>query len=133
MNWKGQVSLEYILILAGFFAVFAAILPSVSNSVNAFGYAQDTILAEQISERIGEQAMLFKLLGDGSTKKLEFIPTKQIYLWSKEDRLIISAGEKQFESNIFFPQNLQKQEFSEKFVIEIKKEDGKTIVGAYPV
>jgi uncharacterized protein (UPF0333 family) len=138
MNWldfiqkkmpkKAQVSLEYLLILAGFFSIFALLLPSVSFATQSFNSAQDTILAKQISEKILEQSNVFFYLGDGSKKQFEFIPQNKINFKSKGTKIIVSSSQKSFEVETSFLQKIAEEDFLEKFFILIEKKDGKTII-----
>lgn len=128
---RAQVSLEYLLILAGFFAVLAAILPSISYATEAFNTAQDTVLAKQISEKISEQTHLFYYLGDGSKKEFEFFSQTKIVVESDGSKILVSSNQKIFESETRFEQNIPKTELVEKFFMLITKENGQTKVSFY--
>ena len=129
---RGQASLEYLLVLAGFFAIFAALLPSIAGSIHAFTSAQDAVLAKQISGTLQGQARLFGFLADGSKKTFEYSPTDSIAIWSLQNKVMVSSGEREFEVKTNHVQNIPKQEFTEKFAVEIEKVNGKTVIRAYP-
>jgi len=117
----GQVSLEYMLILAAFFSALAIALPAITYSTNEFKIASDSLLAKSIFEKAREQISLFDFLADGSEKIFEFTPTKMIFVESSADKLTISSEKKSFtikkENNLGFS-----KEFSSKFFMRIKKE-----------
>jgi len=120
---KAQVSLEYLLILAGFFSALAIFLPAINYSVEQFSLANDTLLARDISEKINEQINLFEFLGDGSKKTFEFIPTNSISISLQSGELEISSKQKSFSLKIDSVQNFS-NEFSSKFVMGIEKVKG---------
>ena len=120
---KAQVSLEYLLILAGFFSALAISLPAINYSVEQFSLANDTLLARDIFEKTNEQMNLFEFLGDGSKKTFEFIPTNSISISLKNKELIISSKQKSFSLKIDSTQNFS-NEFSSKFVMSIEKVKG---------
>ena len=120
---KAQVSLEYLLILAGFFSALAISLPAINYSVEQFSLANDTLLARDIFEKINEQINLFEFLGDGSKKTFEFIPTKSISISLRSGELMISSKQKSFSLKIDSAQKFS-NEFSSKFVMSIEKVKG---------
>ena len=120
---KAQVSLEYLLILAGFFSALAISLPAINYSVEQFSLANDTLLARDIFEKTNEQMNLFEFLGDGSKKTFEFIPTKSISISLRSGELMISSKQKSFSLKIDSTQNFS-NEFSSKFVMSIEKVKG---------
>ena len=120
---KAQVSLEYLLILAGFFSALAISLPAINYSVEQFSLANDTLLARDIFEKTNEQMNLFEFLGDGSKKTFEFIPTNLISISLQNKELIISSKQKSFSLKIDSTQNFS-NEFSSKFVMSIEKVKG---------
>jgi len=117
---KGQISLEYLLILAGFFSAIAIALPAISYATEQFVLANDTLLAKDISEKLTEQINLFEFLADGSQKTFEFVPAKSVSILLQNKELIISSKQKSFQTNIHSTQNFNK-EFNSKFIIMIKK------------
>lgn len=121
---KGQVSLEYLLILAAFFSALAIALPAISYATNQFQIASDTILAKNIADQLTEQVTLFEFLADGSSKTIEFVPAKEISFLLQNSELIISSSEKDFILKINSAQNLE-ESFNSKFFITIKKQNNK--------
>lgn len=124
---NGQVSVEYLLILAAFFSVLALMLPLVSNSVDQLFFANDIILSKKIINTIENEDEKFLFLADGSNKSYEFIPSKSIFIKIKNNNLKISSGEKEFELELNNSQSDFEKEFNEKLFINIKKENNKTI------
>ncbi len=122
MKLKAQVSLEYLLIMAGFFSILVVLVPAISNSITAFESAQDTVLAERIADSLNQNSRLFSFLGNGTVKTLTFTPTKSIAVWSEGKKIVIASGTKQFEVLLQSEQNIPKQEFTSKFFLTIEKE-----------
>jgi len=128
---KGQVSLEYLLILSAFFSVFALILPIISFSVDQLFVAIDTVTAKQIIQTLKENDELFMFLSNNSYKKLEFIPSKEINILINQNKVFISCGEKKFELALNDSQVYLKKTFTEKFYLELKKENNLTKINFY--
>jgi len=117
---QAQVSLEYLLILAGFFSALAIALPAISYTTEQFVLANDTLLAKDISEKLNEQINLFEFLADGSQKTFEFIPAKLISISLQNKELIISSNQKSFTIKLNSTQTFA-HEFDSKFAVIIKK------------
>ncbi|MCX6801344.1 MAG: hypothetical protein NTZ73_04095 [Candidatus Diapherotrites archaeon] len=131
MRQRGQSSLEFLLLLLGFFSAFAIILPAISYSMEAFFDAGDSALAKQIAETVQEKASFFEFLGDGSKEVFEFVPARKITI-SSEGKIVFFASPSQtFEAILGEGQNLQRQEFTKKFVVEIEKSNGIVGLRAY--
>jgi uncharacterized protein (UPF0333 family) len=122
MKLKAQVSLEYLLIMAGFFSILLVLVPAITNSITAFESAQDAVLAEKISDSLNQNYRLFSFLGNGTVKTLTFTPIKSISVWSEGKKIFIASGEKKFEVLFETEQNIPKKEFTSKFYFTLKKE-----------
>jgi hypothetical protein len=120
---KGQVSIEYLLLISAFFAAFALLLPQVSIAVDQFFVTNDALLAKQIAQTIEEEVSLFEFLGNGSKKSFSFSPAKQITFITQNNILTVSTEQKEF--TISFPNKLlgQIRIFEKKFSIEIQKQN----------
>jgi len=117
---QAQVSLEYLLIIAGFFSALAIALPAINYSTEQFTEANDTLLAKDIFDKLNEQINLFEFLADGSQKTFEFIPTKSISISIQNKQLTISSKQKSFKIILNSTQTFV-EEFTSKFTITIKK------------
>ena len=117
---RGQVSLEYLLILVAFFSALAIALPAINYSVDQFAQANDTLLARDISQKLEEQLSLFDFLADGSKKTFEVIPTKKISISLQNKQLIISTEQKTFKIQTNSQQSFS-HEFDSKFEITLAK------------
>jgi len=93
---KGQVSIEYLLLFAAFFAVLGISLPVISYSVDAFFVSSDVILAKKVSSDLNESISLFSFLSNGSSKSLSYVSSKGIGFSQKGGVLAVSVGEKSF-------------------------------------
>lgn len=123
---NAQVSLEYLLVIAVFFSALLIIIPSISNASQQLLVANDTILAKQISDLIQQEDNMFSLLADGSSKQYEFIPSNYLKIKMKNNTFEISSKQKAFLINLNSVQVFAEQEFSSKFIIQIKKEKNQT-------
>jgi len=121
MDPKAQSSLEYLLLLAAFFAVLGLVLPVISGTTQSFLSAEDDLLAKHIYEELQEQVNLMSFLGNGSLKQLEFVPAKFIRLYSLGNDLFIESENKKYSVAFPVPPLIPKQEFSGKFLIKILK------------
>lgn len=130
--YHGQVSVEYLLLLAAFFAALGIILPSVAASTNAFLSASDSALAKHIATDTHENVVLLSSMGNNSSLEEEYVPSQKITLYSKANTIVVSAGK---EFAIEFPdaQVFVSHEFKEKFVIRLTKENGKVVFHAEEV
>jgi hypothetical protein len=119
---KGQVSLEYLLILAGFFSALAISLPALNYSIDQFSQATDTMLAKDIYQKLSEQVTLFEFLANDSIKTFEFIPINNISISLENKNLTIFTEQKVFTLKINSNQVFT-NEFKSKFIIILKKEN----------
>ena len=133
MKLKAQVSMEYLLIMAGFFSILVVLVPAITNSINAFESAQDTVLAEKISDSLNQNSRLFDFLGNGTMKTLTFTPIKSISVWSEGKKVFVASEAKQFEVLFESEQNIPKQEFTSKFSLTIEKESDNVVAEFQPV
>jgi hypothetical protein len=131
MKPMAQSSLEYLLLLASFFAMLGLVLPVISSTTQGFLSAEDDLLAKHIFEEVQEQVNLMVFLGNGSEKQLEFIPAKFITFSSSGNELIIESENKKFEVIFPNPQLIPKEEFSKKFFINIYKNEDIVQVKVY--
>jgi len=122
---KGQVSLEYLLILAGFFSALAITLPAINYSLDQFTEASDTLLAKDIFYKLDEQITLFEFLAKDSQKTFEFNPAKGVLVSIENKELTIASNQKSFLLKINSSQSFS-HEFDSKFNLIIKKELGFT-------
>ena len=127
LNTCAQSSLEYLLLLAAFFACLGLALPIMFQTTQDFLSTEDDLLAKRISNTLTEQVNLMQFLGDSSQKSFEFIPLKSISIYSKSSELIIETKNKSFSVDFHSPQLILKQEFANKFIINLKKVGGNII------
>jgi len=122
VNQKAQFSLEYLLLLAAFFAIFAVFVPVAANISNGFLGASDDFLAKRIAQDLNEQISLFASLGEGSKKYFEYSPASKIIIYSQGNELIISSERKQFSAIFSSPQVIPKQGFKSKIILNLIKD-----------
>ena len=120
---SAQASIDYLLVLLGFFAALAIILPSINHASQSFLYASDAITAKQIADDIQTQSSLIHFLGNGSKKTFEYNSIKEIGFKINERKAIISSNSKSFEAILPNKFILFDKNFSGKFFIELGKEN----------
>lgn len=119
-----QASVEYLILLAAFFAVLGLILPVISSSVQGLLFSSDVLLAKKIAGDLQEKASLFAFLADGSRVSLEYIPAKGVFVYSRGTKIICEAGGKRFEAETGSQQLVVKEPLAKKFKIIVEKKLG---------
>ncbi len=119
---RAQSSLEYLLLLAAFFAVLATFVPVIANISTGFLGASDDFLAKRIAQDLNEQISLFNSLGEGTKKSFEYSPVSKIIIYSQGNDLVIGSERKQFVTNFPLPQIIPKQEFKSKILLNLFKD-----------
>jgi len=122
MNQKAQVSLEYLLLLAAFFAIFAIFVPVAAEVSTGFLGASDDFLAKRIAHDLNEQVSLFSLLGEGTKKTIEYSPALKIIIYSQGNEVVVDSGRKQFRATFPITQIIPKQEFVRKLSLTLFKD-----------
>ncbi|MDD4128177.1 MAG: hypothetical protein PHY04_00370 [Candidatus ainarchaeum sp.] len=120
-NAKGQVSLEYLLIVTAFFSILLIVLPIAVNTMDSFLFASDDLTAKSIVSELNENISLMNFLGEGSSRVFDYSPLKGLTIYSIGSKLIIQTESNNFEVETFSPQLIQKTFFDSKFSITLKK------------
>jgi uncharacterized protein (UPF0333 family) len=128
---KGQVSLEFLLLIGVFFSCLLIILPIINFSVQQIMNTNDILLAKQISQIIEVEDNLFLFLGDASSKEFEFIPTKKITLKTTTNNFEAFTDQKSFTIELNDNQITKESEFTTKFFVSITKENDKTKISFF--
>ena len=115
------MSLEYLLLLAAFFAVLGIVLPVVSTSAQQFLDSSDALLAKRIAGDVTEKASLLAFLAGGSQFSLEYFPAKGISIYSQGTNIFFESAGKQFVAESGSQQLMVKETFTKKFKIIISK------------
>ena len=123
---RGQVSLEYLLIFAGFCSALLIIIPTINFVTNNLFITNDTLLAKNISETIFEQEALFSFLENGSRKEFVFSPVKEINVSIVNNEIKISTLQKEFVVNTKDSQEFSNNIFNSKFYLIVEKKQNKT-------
>jgi len=124
---KGQVSLEYLLILAGFCSALLIIIPTINFVTNNLFITNDTLLAKDISKTIYTQDSLFSFLENGSKKEFVFSPVKELSISKTNYEIKISTIQKEFVIPTKDIQEFQNEVFNSKFYLVVEKKLDKTI------
>ncbi len=120
---KAQASIDYLLVMLGFFAALAIILPSITQASQSFLSASDSITAKQIADDIQAQSTMLSFLGNGSKKTLEYNSIKEININASGNKIIISTESKIFEAILPNDFVFKDKNFSGKFFVELSKEN----------
>lgn len=117
----GQVSLEYLLLLAAFFSVLGIIFPVITSSSQAFLESSDVLLAKKMAAEISEKASLLAFLADGSQFSLEYSPAKEVVVYSQGSQIVAEASGKSFFAQTNSQQFLVRESFTRNFKIILRK------------
>jgi uncharacterized protein (UPF0333 family) len=128
---KGQVSLEFLLLIGVFFSCLLIILPIINFSVGQIMNTNDILLAKQISQIIETEDDLFSFIGNDSSKEFEFIPTKKITLKTTGNSFEVFTDQKSFAIELNDKQETKETEFTTKFFVSITKENDKTKISFF--
>ncbi len=128
---KGQVSMELLLISAGFFTALAIILPSVSFALGELLISNDAITIKNTGLQINAEKEFLELLANNSKKEVVISPINNISVNIKNKSLILFNERKETVINFKSDQKSQNNIFSSPFVILLEKKKGKIIVSCY--
>ena len=131
---KGQLSLEFLILLAAFFSVLLLFLPSIaklhSSSMLALEKKKAVSFAEDLVQAISE----LQFLSDGSKKLIEINAYLewQIGIGEKEISIEFSDSDKKISVNEILPIELNPAIFScsGKCLFSIQKQNGSITISA---
>ena len=130
MNSNGQVSLEFLLLLAGFFSVLAIIIPASINLFEVSIFALDARNASIFSEQLSSAIEELSILEDGSMKTLFLNPLLEWRIVSQNNKIVIEVIDEKIgkQKSFIFESNENLSEFNENFSsksrIIVEKVDG---------
>jgi hypothetical protein len=125
---RAQVSLEYLLLFAAFFAALAVLLPIMNQTSMQFLSASDSLLAKRIASEVSEQISLMSFLSDGSKKVFEYYPIESISVYSQGNNIFFASKEKAYSVQTNSTQFIQKVDFNSKFFVLVQKDKNKVII-----
>lgn len=136
LKCRGQLSLEYLLVIASALAVFALLLPLLVQVFQAGVFGLDCVNAGRFSNemRLAVNEMSFQ--GSGSVKSIEARPLGE-WVVSSEGRefsvLVHGPGGREKAFSISFPNNVfvQRETFSASKAFVLKTESGKVLLENY--
>jgi len=132
MNSGGQLSLEYLLLLAAAFAVFALLLPLLNSVFEASVFGLDSVNANRFSNSLQNLVDEMGFQADGSISLIKANPMQTWNFYSVDNNLVIEVEgdnvQKKFE--VAFPNKLffKPVSFSEKKFFSLKKQHGKILL-----
>jgi hypothetical protein len=127
---RAQVSLEYLLLFAAFFAALAVLLPVMNQTSKAFLSASDSLLAKRIASEVFEEVSLMEFLSDGSKKVFEYYPINSISVYSKGNSVFFESSEKTYSVQTNSIQIIPKVDFNSKFFVTLKKDKNTISISA---
>jgi hypothetical protein len=91
MESKGQLSLEYLLLLAAFFSVLLLFVPLISEIYHVGIFGLDARNAKTAAFSIQQTLNDFSLLADGSSKSFKLKPLLEWRISFKGQRMVFSV------------------------------------------
>ena len=131
---KAQVSLEYLILLAGFFSVLALIIPQTIKLFEASVFALDAKNASAFSQEISAAINELSILEDGSIKSISFSPLLEWNISAQNNSIQIEViNEKIAKNKVFSIQTNTdlfsfNKNFSSKSSIKLSKKEGKILI-----
>jgi len=101
MQNSGQLSLEYLILLAAALSAFAVLLPLLSQTYDAALFGLDCASARSFANGLQHSIADMSIQADGASKILEASPVGQWRLSSKEKELAIEVQGPGSASKIF--------------------------------
>ena len=133
MRFIAQLSLEYLLVLAAAFAVFAVFLPLLNGIYAASLFGLDALNAGAFSSALQQSIEEMAFQADGSLSQVEARPLTSWLVSLEGERLLVSvkgpgSREKLFE--VFFPNKAGSwsYELKSKKVFFLWKESGNLLL-----
>jgi hypothetical protein len=130
---RAQVSLEFLLVLLGFAACFAVLLPFYAAAYNASVFALDSMNAKKFADSVAGAVSELNSLGNGSGIVLSAEPFLEWKIFFEKNELLVSVqgrnagAEKTFR--VLFPnsQDFVEVEFDSKKSFALEKIGGKIL------
>lgn len=134
MKAKAQISLEYLILLAGFFSVLALIIPQTIKLFEISVFVLDAKNASAFSQEIFAAINELSILEDGSIKTISFNPLLEWNISSQNNAVQIEVIDEKIGRQKFFSVQTStemfsfNQNFSAKSSIKLSKNDGKILI-----
>ena len=134
MKASAQVSLEYLILLAGFFSVLALIVPQTIKLFEVSIFTLDAKNASAFSQELSSTINELSILEDGSIKTISFTPLLEWRISSQNNIIQIEViDEKIQKQKLFSIQTNEEivsfiQTFSSKSSIKLAKSAGKILI-----
>jgi|SRR3989344_6170857 len=128
---KAQTSLEFLIVLAGFFSVLALIVPSTLNLFHASVFALDSKNAENFSQQLLSAIEELGILENGSTKTLSLHPMLEWVVSANNNSITVQVNSEKLEKTktFNFKTNSDISYFAHSFfsksAIKLSKQNGR--------
>jgi len=132
MHCNGQLSLEYLLLLAAVLGIFSLLLPLLNNVFAASLFGLDSVNAKRFSQQLQQAVEETSFQADGAATLIEAEPLGKWRLFSEKETLFIlvsgpSQREKGFE--VVFPNPVVLETtISHKTVFVLRKHDARILL-----
>ena len=131
---KGQLTLEYLILLAAILSAFAFIIPQITKFYNAAIFAMDSKNSEIFAEKIVKEAEKLSVFEQASLESIKAKPNLKWKLSIKGKKISIlvesASLEKQKEISKEAKTEIEEfeAEYSKELQLSLKKENGKITV-----
>ncbi|HLC78880.1 MAG TPA: hypothetical protein VJG83_00480 [archaeon] len=127
---KGQISIEFLVLLAAFISFLSVFVGYFSELENASFFVLDVANAKGFISNIGSGVSALKLFGEGSEMEISALAQSEWEIIQKADMsyLRIYKKGKSVEVPIEYEIYFDKKKFSGKFSVILKKKNGKISV-----
>lgn len=128
LNKKGQLSLEYMILLAAFFSALLIFMPLLINIQSLGIFAEDVKSAELFLSNIKNSADALLLFGNGSKKSLESPILTSWTISSSQNKLFLKVKsteppkEKLLEIELNEPISIEEKTFENSISLVLQKE-----------
>ncbi len=131
---RGQLSIEYLLLLLAVMAVFAFLLPLLNHVYHLALFGFDSANAGRFVQSVDAAVAQMRFLADGSAKTITAYPSIPwtVYAEGKSFTVVVKdsqlAAEKRFVAPFPNAVRLQPRSFSESRDFLIKKSDSEVLI-----
>jgi len=131
---RGQLSLEYLLLLLAVFAVFSFLVPLLTKVYNVALFGLDSANAKQFTQSIASAVDEMRFLSDGSAKSIVAKPFTSWVVSSNGKGFTVTvkseplAAEKQFVVALPNKLDLQELSFQGSMLFLVKKSGGTVLI-----
>ena len=130
----GQLSLEYLLLLAAVMAVFAFLVPALNHVYAVSVYGMDSTGARSFADAVESTVNEMRFLADGSVKQVKASPATQWSVYAQENVFFVEVVSARLSAkkvfSVEFPNKLALASnlISEASFFAVRKQNGKVLI-----